>query len=31
MDPLIVGTPWIIRLVIVYRVVKAVRKLRRTR
>lgn len=27
MDPLIVGTPWVIRLVIVYRVVKAVRKL----
>ncbi|MDT0262659.1 hypothetical protein [Jatrophihabitans lederbergiae] len=31
MDPLIVGTPWVIRLLIVYRVVKAVRKLRRTR
>ncbi len=31
MDPLIVGTPWVIRLVIVYRVVKTVRKLRRTR
>ena len=31
MDPLIVGTPWVIRLLIVYRVVKMVRKLRRTR
>lgn len=31
MDPLIIGTPWVIRLVIVYRVVKMVRKLRRTR
>lgn len=29
MDPLIVGTPWVIRIVIGYRVVKAVRKLRR--
>lgn len=31
MDPLIVGTPWVIRLLIVRRLVKLVRKLRRTR